>query len=230
MYRASSVFHSRMDDFVFVRGLAPLFAIAALLSAGHLEAQRVVKVEQEPRHRVVVDHPEFKLLDVQILPGDTTLDHTHDSPILYTYISLGNGSAGGRVTANTRYAVQPFTHRVSNSGPDLFRIIALAHFGEGRVGHDDRPDGMNVEPQLENEWFRSYRLELAPGQETGPITHKNPTFIILVSDGRTRVTKENGFGAELTKQGDWTMRESDSPFSIRNDAREPVSIVVNEAR
>src|SRR5690606_32407872 len=119
---------------------------------------------EEPRHRVVASKGDYKLLDVQIIPGDTTLDHTHDSPILYTYISLGNGSVGGRVTANTEYSAEdPYTHRVSNTGDQLFRIIALASYGAGKQGNPDLPTGFTTEPTLENQWFRSYRVELVPG-------------------------------------------------------------------
>jgi quercetin dioxygenase-like cupin family protein len=194
-------------------------------------AQRTVMVYEEPRHRVVVTKGDFRLLDVQIIPGDTTLDHTHDSPILYTYISLGNGSAGGRVTANTQYsAEEPFTHRVSNSGPDLFRIIALANYGAGKQGNDDLPEGFTTEPGVENQWFRSYRLELAPGQTTETLRHRNNAVIVQVTPGRVEVSKENGFGAELLREGDWTWRDPGSPYTIRNAGSSPVSVVVNEPR
>lgn len=205
--------------------LAVVFAVA-----DDVAAQRTVIVYEEPRHRVVVNKGDFKLLDVQIIPGDTTLDHTHDSPILYTYISLGNGSAGGRVTANTQYAEEPFTHRVTNSGEDLFRIIALASYGSGKQGSTDLPTGFVAEPSLENQWFRSYRLELAPGQTTQTLRHQNNAVIVQVTPGRVEVSKENGFGAELTGEGDWTWRDPGSSYTIRNAGSAPVSVVVNEPR
>lgn len=90
-------------------------------------------VYQEPRHRLVLEDEELKLLDVQILPGDTTLNHTHDSPILYTYLNLGNGPVNGRVSANVDYATESYTHNVTNDGDELFRIIALAHYGAGEA-------------------------------------------------------------------------------------------------
>ncbi len=206
--------------------LAGIFGVA-----DDLLAQRTVVVYEEPRHRVVVSKGDFKLLDVQILPGDTTLDHTHDSPILYTYISLGNGSVGGRVTANTEYSPEePYTHRVSNSGDELFRIIGLASYGAGKQGSDDPPTGFAAEPTLENQWFRSYRLELAPGQTTDTLRHQNNAVIIQVSPGRVEVSKENGFGAELTGEGDWTWRDPGSAYTIRNAGSARVSVVVNEPR
>lgn len=217
------------------RGLARIAALLFVGSAGFgdgdLCAQRVVVVYEEPRHRVVVDDGDVKLLDVQILPGDTTLLHTHDSPILYTFINTGNGPSGGRVSSNTDYATTPYTHDVTNSGTELFRIIAMAHYGPGEPeATNSFPDGVRVGPQLENPWFRSYRIELQPGETTPVHRHRHATALVLVTDGRAEVSKEHGFGAELTAMGSWTWRDPESPYSIRNAGTEPIAVVVNEAR
>lgn len=216
----------------FLRSLAVGVAVVAAVAgtASGLSAQRIVKVHEEPHHRVVVNRGPVRMMDIQILPGDTTMDHTHDMPILYTYISLGNGSVGGRVTSNTSYQLEPFTHRESNSGPSLFRILALSHGGPASEGDDDRPRGFAAEPTLENEWFRSYRIELPPGAATDTLRHQNDAMIAQVSAGRVEVTKPNGFGAELTREGDWTWRDSGAPYVIRNLGASSVSVVVNEPR
>jgi quercetin dioxygenase-like cupin family protein len=51
------------------------------------QPERVVPVHQEPRHHLVFDSPNTRILDVQIPPGDTTLFHTHSDPILYVTMS-----------------------------------------------------------------------------------------------------------------------------------------------
>jgi len=215
--------------------LRPLAAAVVVLvalagAARELSAQRTVDVHEEPRHRVVLERGPIRLLDIQILPGDTTMDHTHDTPILFTHITLGNGSAGGRVTSNTRYLIEPFTHREWNSGPNLLRILAITHGGPPGEDNDDRPQGLVAEPTLENEWFRSYRFELPPGAATDTLRHQNDALIVQVSAGRVEVTRSNGFGAELAREGDWTWRDPGTPYVIRNPGTVPVSVVVNEAR
>jgi len=210
---------------------AAAFFLLAYASVGELQAQRTVVVHQEPRHRLVHEQGDLKLLDVQIMPGDTTLPHTHVSPIMYTFISSGEGPSGGRVSANTEYLTENYTHSVSNDGPNLFRIIALAHYGPAVANVTaNRPEGLPGEPQLENEWFRSYRLELAPGEQTQVIRSRNPSVVVQVSDGHAEVTKEKGFGADLEKMGDWTWRDANSPYQIRNAGTTPLSVVVNEGR
>lgn len=211
-------------------GLALVVTSMITLRASDAVAQRVVMVHQEPRHRLVWQNEDLKLLDVQIQPGDTTLNHTHASPIMYTFISNGQGSWDGRTTANLDYANEPFTHAVTNEGPGLFRIIALAHYGPAVAdGQDAPPTGLSS-PQLENAYFRSYRIELAPGEETGTIEHSNPAFIIQVSDGHADVSRAKGYGADLMAQGDWTRREAHSPYRIRNAGTQPLSVVINEGR
>jgi hypothetical protein len=70
------------------------------------DPNRVVQILQEPRHRQVHRDGDIYVLDVQINPGDMTLQHTHDAAILYNFISTGAGPAGGRVSSNTDYATK----------------------------------------------------------------------------------------------------------------------------
>jgi len=89
---------------------------------------------------------------------------------------------------------------------------------------------MGLEPQHENEWFRSYRVELAPGEATELQTHKNPAVVIQVTDGLTHVTRVDGITEELDSIADWAWRDAGSPFLVRNIGTEPVAVVVNEGR
>jgi quercetin dioxygenase-like cupin family protein len=93
-----------------------------------------------------------------------------------------------------------------------------------------RPRGLSDEPSLENPWFRSYRLELAPGQMTSVIRHQNDALVVQVTDGQVHVTREDGITRELTAMGDWAWREMGSPYQIHNGGSAPVTVVVNEAR
>jgi quercetin dioxygenase-like cupin family protein len=195
------------------------------------EALRVVNIVDEPRHRTVHVDGLIRLLDVQINPGDTTLPHTHDAAILYTFISNGAGPLYGRVSSITSYVEEQYTHRVSNEGPGLFRIIALANYGEALPeSHADRPAGLVTQPQLENPWFRSYRIELEPGQSGALQTHHNPSVVVQVTEGLIHVSRPDGITSELTQMGDWAWREPGAVYQISNAGVQTVSVVVNEAR
>lgn len=193
--------------------------------------ERVVIVYEEPRHRLVVDGGEYKILDVQILPGDTTLWHEHDSPILYSFINLGSGSADGRTTANLDYLENPYVHEVTNSGDERFRIIAAASYLPPQSDDDPpAPRGIDAEPQLLNPWFRSYRLNLEPGETTPVHEHENPAVIIQVTDGRAEVLRDNGFGDQLHAQGEFSFQEPGGTYRVHNGGDETVGVVISEVR
>ena len=136
--------------------LDPVAVVAILVMTAGVVARlpqpdtSVVPVHQEPRHRLVFDSPVTKILDVQVLPGDTTLFHTHSDPILYVPLSpstMRNQTLGGewssppaaaaspgrpgRMFSVTTYAEKPLTHRVNNIGTGLYRLIGTINASPG---------------------------------------------------------------------------------------------------
>ena len=195
------------------------------------DPNRIVQILQEPRHRQVHRDGDIYVLDIQINPGDMTLQHTHDAPILYNFISNGKGPAGGRVSSNTEYVEKKFTHQVSNEGPSLFRIIALTNYGPAIADPKaDRPTGIAGEPEIENPWLRAYTMMLSAGESTRLQTHRNPSLVVQVADGLVHVTREDGLTSELTSMGSWAWRKANSTYQVRNVGTAPVKIVINEAR
>lgn len=220
----------------FVQMLGMSAALAQLTEGapedfvGQMDPVRVVHILDEPRHRTVYQQEGIRLLDIQINPGDTTLPHTHDNPILYTFISNGEGALGGRLSSATRYVDEPYTHRVSNEGPGLFRIVALASFAEpAEPGEDDWPVGLPAEVELENDWFRAWRMTLQPGERSAKIRHINPAFVVQVSaDGIVHLERADGVTAELVSAGDWSAPTQ--AYELYNPAENPVTLVIKEAR
>ena len=116
-------------------------------------------------------------------------------------------------------------------GPGLFHIMALVHDGSGKLISDsDEPGGMEIAPEIENAWFRSYRYELAPGETAAMQHHINPSFVILGSEGTVRVSREDGLARELAYAGEWAWREPGSACQIANVGDSAVAIIVNEGR
>ncbi len=212
---------------------ALLGSIPAVVTAAEQDfrGQKIVHLLQEPRHRPVFQYGDAYLLDVRLLAGDSSFPHTHDAPLMTTSISSGNGPTYGRVGVNLGYAEQNYTHAISNSGPGMLRIMALTTYGEALPDLDsDRPLGMGVEPDVENGWFRSYRLSLAPGETTETQTHQAMSFVIQVSEGKVHVSRADGITAELVNMGDWAFREPGSSYRIQNMGSTTVEVVVNEVR
>lgn len=210
--------------------LAPAVSVVTAAEQD-FRGQKIVHLLEEPRHRPVFQYGDVYLLDVRLLAGDSSFPHTHDAPLMTTSISSGNGPTYGRVGVNLDYAEQNYTHAISNSGPGMLRIMALTTYGEADPDlASDRPLGMGVEPDVENGWFRSYRLSLAPGESTETQTHQALSFVIQVTEGKVHVSRADGITAELTAMGDWAFREPGSSYRIQNMGSAPVEVVVNEVR
>ena len=192
--------------------------------------EKVLHLLEEPRHRTVHRQGDLYLLDVQVNPGDTSFQHIHDQAILLTTIHTGRGPANGAVRSIPEYAYEPFIHNVSNDGPGLLRIIALVNGGKGVKDDSDTPEGMRCDPDIENLWFRSYRLELGPGEQTELQSHDNHTVVVQGSAGVIHITREDGLTRELDSAGNWEWREPGSPFIVKNMGDLPVIVAINEGR
>ena len=192
--------------------------------------EKVLHLLEEPRHRTVHRQGDLYLLDVQVNPGDTSFQHIHDQAILLTTIHTGRGPANGAVRSIPEYAYEPFIHNVSNDGPGLLRIIALVNGGKGVKDDSDTPEGMRSDPDIENLWFRSYRLKLGPGEQTELQSHDNHTVVVQGSAGIIHITREDGLTRELDSAGNWEWREPGSPFIVKNMGDLPVIVAINEGR
>lgn len=228
--RMRAVFFILAALLLLVLSLSPVSQLFAAEDS-EFAGERIVHLLQEPRHRTVHNEGDLYLLDVQINPGDISLPHVHDQPIMLTYISMADGPRDGQIGSNIDYATEAITHKVPNAGPGLFRIIALVNASAGNIDlQSDRPQGLGGEPQLENAWFRSYRVELAPGEETEIQLHKLPSVVIQVVDGLLRVTRDDEVTNELDHPGAWAWRKAGQSYKVRNVGAIPSAVVINEGR
>ena len=220
--------------------LAAAVAVGVLMGIANAAAQKdsVVPVHQEPRHRMVFESHGVRILDVQIPPGDTTLFHTHSDPILYVTMSgattraqtlggewngapapgpaasgpftLAPSSPPGRMMSVTIYAERPLTHRVSNVGDTLFRLIATTNASPGDDSTGPSP-GFTGTPEITNRWFRGYRV-IANGDAGSEHRHANPVNVVLVS-GRASATIGKATRT-LDQLGQFAFVEPDVPHRL----------------
>ena len=92
--------------------LGPLLAVTAgfAWTAG-LQAQKVIPLTMEPRHRLMMDGDPVKVLDVRIPPGDTSFFHVHDAPILL--VGMSNPLNNAQVLTPASRAKFSWTTRTS---------------------------------------------------------------------------------------------------------------------
>jgi hypothetical protein len=214
------------------------FAGLLLIAPTFVSAQRVVPVHQEPRHHLVLERPDLLVLDVQIAPGDTTLFHTHSTPIHYVTIGASATNSqvlgrdwpptpgGGRQTVGTgfwtlEYATAPLTHRVANVGSSLFRLIAVTNLGKGS---DARQAELPGQIEAESRWFRRSRLTLEPGAKV-ELMAVAPVLAVQVSAGMMGNRQYDQFGRGTKAVGEWVLLPPGDPHTLENPGTTAVTFV-----
>ncbi len=211
----------------------------------------VVPVHHEPHHRQVFQYGPVRILDMQIPPGDLSWFHTHEWPVLYMTLGrapIRNQVPGGewtggerrgndaptpepaapRATSFTGYFDRPSTHRIENVGDGLFRAMVVVNESAGDDATSVEQAGFDSEPELTNAWFRSYRVELAPGAATPPHTHGSPVVILQATQGTGMA--EGAMNFEFNEPGQWAFYDSGAEHVIRNVGASAIELLEIEVR
>lgn len=137
-----------------------------ILYSSVLNAQ--VQVSKEPRHKKVFENKYFRLLDVWIKPGDTTLFHIHSTPSLFLRFTnsdvtsqiIGQGWLKNRNEMGTAsfssFANDTLVHRVSNIDTSLFHVTDVELLSSYKPNIPIRPLPFNV--IFDNEKAIAYKL------------------------------------------------------------------------
>jgi hypothetical protein len=221
-----------MRTTVHSRWFGALMLVASVTGSGVAQdAERIVPVHQEPRHRMVFEAEGTRILHLQIHPGDTSLWHTHSEPILY--VSFGattqtrtqnHGGAWGapvsvfpsappsRVLSSTAYAQKPLTHRIENVGQNLFELIAVLNLTSGDERRTPQEAGFDTTPELTNGWYRTYRVTVFPDR---PVRHTHAAPVVLV---QTSLGTASGSGTRIfgfNSPASWAYFDADEGHELR---------------
>ena len=242
--------------FLLVVGVSYAFAQATsqnspVAAAVDVNDDRVVPIDDEPRHHKVYDSGTTRVLDVQVPPGDMTLFHTHRTVILYVPISRsqtrtqvfgedwrgGTATAAplppgadrpGTVTSNITYIDKAFTHRLHNFGDNLYRLFAVVNLSAGSESETDDVSGLSAKPELVNRWYRAHRIVLAAGESSAP--HRHTTPVVVVQQTAGRVVSEGSAKRELSAPAMFSVHNGPDMHHVRNVGTGPVDVIEVEVR
>lgn len=210
-------------------------------------AQDAVPVHREPRHRLVLDSTRFRILDVQIVPGDTTRFHIHDTAILYVDLAISPvvvqplggdwptttpapSSAVGNVRMDSGYVLRPVTHRVTNVGSSLFRLLAVTSSGPARTGERNTEQALPGVRELRSTWFAQSRALIAPQSATEWRTSESPVLIVQLVSGALEVEIADAARQRLAGPGSWILVPPRARYRITNGGTEPTTAVAIQIR
>jgi len=152
------------------------WGVLLLAALPALAQERIVPIEEEPRHVLKFQNAHVRFFDVQLPPGYEALWHTHLHDGVFVNIEASETTAQDLGAAPTRrdprivgettfinYTKKPKAHRVGNSGTTPYRVTDTEiHRGCG--GFAPVSDGEGQTLILENDRVRVTRLMLGPGE------------------------------------------------------------------
>lgn len=226
-----------------------LLAMVLLLGfAPNLRAQAAVPVHREVRHQLVLDSTRFRVLDVQIPPGDTTGFHIHDATILYVSLALSPTSAQiaggewpasparpprsaiGNVRIDSSYVLQPITHRVTNMGDSLFRLLAITSSGPAPGSVTDGRGALPGIVELRSTWFQQSGVELAAQAVTEWFVSERPVLVVQPLAMRLAVECDGRPLHTLAHAGSWLLVPTRVRCRIVNVGLESATAVAIQIR
>ncbi len=150
-----------------------------------------VPVREEPRHKPVIVNQYFRVLDVNIPPGDTTLFHIHETPSLFlrftsSYVAVqvmdsawGQKNKSIKGSADYDYFNYTRVHRVTNQDKDSFHVADI------EILSDYQPDRKIIPLPLtvlfNNEKSFAYRITGMADRQV--IDHRGPIIVAVVEGG-----------------------------------------------
>jgi hypothetical protein len=220
------------------------FALFVLASAATLVAQ--VPLSKEPRHRMTFENAQLRILDVNIPPGDKSLDHRHDLDIATVSMSAGTNTriqSGSQPAAErpsrplgdatlAEYAGKAQSHTIENVGKSPYQLFAVENLKTSGWSTAPAASGLATKMISEARSFRLYDVNLTRDTSQTSHMHAVPTVAVLISgtvmsDGPDTQAKANP-GApiglkQLTQPGQWILVPS-------GDTHHVVRLGVGDAR
>ena len=204
-----------------------------------------VPVFEEPFHRLVLERPEARLLDVQIMPDDTSLFHIHAHDIFFAVVDgsrvwaeSSTGGVGhvtwnaGYLGDNIEYSFGSKVHRVGNDGDQIFRLFAIENLGDPTCLDSLEMGRVDLlgDPAVEDVRFRAYRHVLEPGDNVASHVHVYPLLILQSTVGQVVVTSGGLENPLNLSKGEWYWEEPGISHHYINGSDSSVTIVEIEVR
>ncbi|MEO8255915.1 MAG: hypothetical protein ABI868_01085 [Acidobacteriota bacterium] len=216
----------------------PLVGIVLAATTAVIAAQ--VPLSQEPRHRVTFENVQFRILDVNVPPGDTTLEHLHEFDIATVSMTSGTDtrlqSPGqpwsparpprplGDATV-TEYTGKPGSHRLETLGGSAYRLFAVENLRTSGWSTTPAASGRATKLATESRAFRIYDVRLEGERSQVMHTHAVPTIVVLISgnamsEGPNTQAKANAPAPvglkQLDQPGQWLLVPSgDTHYVVR---------------
>lgn len=167
------------------------FFLLSILLVTAISARAQVQVRNEPRHKNVIENKYFRVLDVNIPPHDTTLQHIHSTPsviLLFTNTITaqqlkGQGWVKGQSVAGTAvyrdFSKDTVIHKVSNWDTVPYHVTDIELLSAYRPNDGRKP--LQFKLLFNEEKAFAYRLADSSINNKQTISNRGPMIAGLVA-------------------------------------------------
>jgi hypothetical protein len=223
---------------VIIFDMRQFLFLSLLMSVLQTNAQDAVAASKEPLHKNVFENEYVRVLELHIAPGDTTLLHKHEKPVVSislhpvrTGVQTILDDRGPKVSSRDRgitfdgFYQSPRIHRVWNRDTSMFHWMDVEVLTKGDrtleapIALNGFTEAFDAPP------VRAYRLTLKGNQQLD-LKRNAPMLIIgLNNAGDVMVNKQS-----FTKEGDFLFVESSKQIQVANKKAQDYSFAVLELK
>lgn len=204
-----------------------------------LSVAQVVAVSKEPMHRNVFENGYLRVLDVHVLPGDTSLFHKHETPSVFIVLNPVKTGSEVIIESGTSKALlkdsvitfesfekSPRIHRVWNEDTIEFHVMDVEVFNKKRLNITPAVKPPAFKLVFDEATLRGYRLSLSSGIKiTLPASY--PYLVVCLDNAANKVMVNNkSFG----RKGDYLFIDPGQQVSFQNVGTETFSFAVLEIK
>jgi quercetin dioxygenase-like cupin family protein len=154
-----------------------------------------VPANKEPHHRTTFENAQFRILDVNVPPGETTLEHSHNLDIATVSMTSGTDTrvqvSGQSWTVRPRrplghaetneYFGKPLIHRLETTGTTPYNLFAVENLKTSGWSAAPAVAAAGTTLAKESRSFRVYDIALVRERSQTSHTHAVPTIVVLLS-------------------------------------------------
>jgi quercetin dioxygenase-like cupin family protein len=224
--------------------MKPAAAVLAVACGAVLAAQSAVTMNEEPHHNRLTYIRNMRVFEVNVAPGEVTLDHIHDHDA--ATIVLGPAMTRTRIagqdwtaprdrtlaaTEINMYTGATIVHRLENVGSTPYRIFSVENLRDAGWSNPKPVEAPGTKLLQQSRSFAIYDVNLTAAEPRTMHVHDNPTFVTVMSG----VVSVQGGGGEaefqLEKLGRWFPSSgADQPHTLTLVGTGDAHVIEVEAR
>jgi hypothetical protein len=208
-------------------------------------AAEIVKIDNEPSHRLALTGKSLRVFDVLFRPGTQSLWHSHSNDSVLVTLDGANvpsDTPGKERVARPPlasgyiyykdYLAAPFVHRVSNEDTKDFHILDVEILPSSPLGLKLPPLEAGVRSAvIDNDRVRVSKTVIAPGQAISSLQFSGSRLYVSMTDGDFAVASNNGGEVSIrAKRGQYFINELPAAEIIRNTGASALEMVFIEVK